>query len=636
MENINDLTAKTILEDDVFCEVLDQDDEVHKARLLLTLIDRATELGVKKKFETLFNAFKKEKKKFDKENENKKPITNQNEQGRMTEFNSTKYDELYCGSWIADGNGVRTFSTFGGEILACYHPILPVQRLINAHTGMEKIKIAYKKGKKWRDIIVEKGVIASSNRITNLSNFGISVTSENARGLVRYLSDMENFNMDKIEERVSTSKLGWVNGEFMPYGNDVVIDSTERFKEIYESICEHGDYDIWLELAKNIRKSDRFEPKIYMIASLASALIEPLNALPFLLNLWGSTGRGKTVAIMLATSIWANPDGNKYATDPKSTPTALELRLDFLNNFPMMVDDMAQLKAKYQGDFSELIYFLCSGKGKDRANQSLGINNSTTWKNVILTNGEHSLVTETMQGGAINRIIDVEMEDGYIFPDGNEVVDIIKKNYGHAGTRFVDAIKEIGIPQIKEIQRDFLQKINDRAKEQEVEKEEKQSLPMSILLAADQIATDYIFQDGEYLDFETCVNILKNKGEISESERAYEFIMSEVSVHINNFKPNLQGEYKSEVWGHIEGGYVYIATNIFNKMCKEGNFSSKSFLSWAKNQELIQHDKGRLAKRKRIGKTNVNYYCIKLLGYEVDSDGFESIPENEQEELPFT
>src|SRR5690606_15652709 len=209
-------------------------------------------------------------------------------------------------------------------------------------------------------------------------------TSENARNLVRYLSDIENYNIDLIGTQISTSKLGWIEKEFMPYGKGIIFDSEVRFKEAYESIHEFGEEEVWLNLVKKIRKSDRFEPRIYLAGSLASALVEPLNALPFIVNLWGDTGKGKTVAIMLAASIWAYPGGNEYVTDPKSTVTALELRLDFLNNLPMLIDDMAQLKDKYSGDFSELVYMLCSGKGKDRANANLGLNKSTTWRNVIL------------------------------------------------------------------------------------------------------------------------------------------------------------------------------------------------------------------------------------------------------------
>nr|WP_308743095.1 DUF927 domain-containing protein [uncultured Anaerocolumna sp.] len=632
MQEINSLTAESILEDDIFCEIMEQDDEIYKARLLLTLTDRAAELGVKTKFEKLLAAYKKEKAKYDKEN---KPIpVDMNSLDRLTDFDG-KYTQMRCGNWIANGNGVRTFGPFGGEILACYHPILPIQRLINAETGKEKIKLVYKKGPKWKEIIIDKGVIASANKIVGLADYGISVTSENARNLVKYLSDIENMNIDLIGTQMSTSKLGWIESEFMPYGKGIIFDNEVRFKETYESIQEFGNEDTWMNLVRRIRKSGRFEPKIYLVGSLASALIEPLNALPFIINLWGDTGKGKTVAIMLAASVWAYPGGNDYVTDPKSTVTALELRLDFLNNFPMLIDDMAQLKDKYSGDFSELVYMLCSGKGKDRANATLGLNKSTSWRNVILTNGEHSLVTETMQGGAVNRIIDVEMDDGYIFENGNYIVETIKQNYGFCGRRFIDSIHEIGLDRIKEMQQDFLQRINERAKELDVEKEEKQTLPMSILLTADKIATDYIFEDGEYLDFNACVDLLKNKGEVSENDRAYDFIMGEVAINMNKFKPDNYGEYKGEIWGAIEDGYVIILNNVFTRICEKGNFSSKSFLSWASKQGLLDCAPGRNSKRKRINGSPSWCIFIKMLNDNMDKDGFMKIPEDEQEELPF-
>lgn len=632
MQNIKDLTADSILEDEIFIEIMEQEDEIYKARLILTLIDRAEELKVKTKFEKLLTAYKKEKARFDKES---KPAAQIESLEKMTDFGNIKYDEMRCGNWIANENGIRTFGTFG-EILACYHPIMPVQRLVNAETNKEKIKLVYKKGKKWKEIIVDKEVIASANKIVGLSGYGISVTSENARNLVRFLSDIENFNINQIGTQISTSKLGWIGKEFMPYGLDVIFDSETKFKDTYESITECGDESTWLILAKRIRKMNRFEPKVYLAGSLASALIEPLNALPFILNLWGTTGKGKTVAIMFATSVWANPYGNDYVGDPKATVTALELKLDFLNNLPLMLDDMAQLKNRFGGDFSELVYMLCSGKGKDRANANLGINKSTSWKNAILTNGEHSLITETMQGGAINRIIDVEMEEGYIFPNGNEVVEILKQNYGYCGRNFIDTIAEIGMERIKEWQHEFLTRINDRAKELGVEKEEKQSLPMSIILTADKIATDYIFKDAQCLDFNYCVDLLKNKGEVSENDRAYEFILSDVVMNINKFKPDERGEYRGEVWGVIEHGYVIILNNAFNKMCERGNFSSKSFLSWAEKQGIIDLPAGNRTKTKtkRINGGVSRCIFLKIQDENIDKDGFLTI-EEELEDMPF-
>ena len=165
----------------------------------------------------------------------------------------------------------------------------------------------------------------------------------------------------------------------------------------------------------------------------------------------------------------------------------------------------------------EFIYNGGAGTGKNRANQQLELNRMPKGRNYILTNMERPLASEKMQGGEVNRIIDVEMSDGYIFENGNLAAETLRKNYGFAGKQFIKAIEVLGIDRIKEMQQANLKLIKDRLAKMEVEKEEKQTLPMSILLTADQIATDYIFGDGIYLDLDTCIATLKSKEEIGRA-----------------------------------------------------------------------------------------------------------------------
>jgi uncharacterized protein (DUF927 family) len=619
------LTAETIISDEVLTEVFDEEDEIQKARLLLSLQDRAEELGVKTKFAKLIAAYNKANKQIKK--------NRYNQQSSFDNFTQFDYfedgHELYCGNWMASKDGISIGNMFG-ESLACYHPILPVQRLINAETGKEKIKLAFKKGLKWKEIVVDKGTIASANKIVSLADYGVSVTSETSRALVKFLSDLENFNISIIDTRVSTSKFGWINNEFMPYGGNVEFDNESKFKDIFESVHEHGEKKKWFDLISNIRRSDRFETKIYMAGSFASVLLKPLSVLPFIVNLWGETGKGKTVALMVATSIWANPGESKYMTDPVSSLVSLEVRANILNNLPMVIDDLSKTRDKFGDSFTDFVYMLCGGKGKDRSNINLGINQAHTWQNVILTNIERPLSNDTMRGGAINRILDFEMEDGSIFNNGNAVVETISKNYGFAGKMFIDAVIELGFDTIREIQLGFLEKINDRAKEIDVEKEEKQTIPLSVMLTADKIATEYIFKDGIYLNLNQCVDFLKNKGDVSENDRAYDFIMSEVSVNINKFKPDDRGEYRGEVWGVIENGYVIILSNAFNRIAEKGNFSAKGFLNWAAKRELLKTSGGKNTKTKRIGESTPRCVWLKI---NADIEDFEEV--DGQIELPF-
>lgn len=638
--DITQLNAQTILSDDVLTQVFDEQDAILQARYLLTLQEKAKALGVKMQFDNMVGAYKKAIREV--KREQKAEVKRQQSSfDNYTQFDHPEsFNELYCGNWIADHTGVRMF-TMMGEMLACYHPILPVQRLINAETGREKVKIAFQKGAYWKDIIVDKGIIASANKIVSLADYGISVTSETSRALVKFMSDLENFNIDLIETKISTSKFGWIKDEFMPYGMNIEFDSESRFKDIFESVQEFGSCDKWFDMVRGLRKTGRFEINVYLAASFASVLLKPLNVLPFIVNLWGETGKGKTVALMVAASIWANPAENKYITDPVSTMVALEVRDNILNNLPMIIDDLSKTRDKYGDQFTDIIYMLCGGKGKDRSNKDLALNSATGWQNVVLTNIERPLATETMRGGAINRILDFEMGDDSIFENGNAVVKSISKNYGFAGRMFIDVIKDIGIDDITAMQQDYLTQIEALADQIGAKKEEKQIIPLSVLLTADRLATDYIFNDGIYLDLNEMIGFMKNQGEVSENERAYEFIMSEISINMNKFKPNVTGEYQGEVWGCIEKGMMnthkediaIIIKNAFDKMCEKGNFSSKAFLSWAVKKDLIIQSAGKNTKTKRFGDTSPRCVWLKMSN---DNDGFVSVDDYEgQEKLPF-
>lgn len=630
MIKIAELSKDTILDDEVFFEIYEEKDIIQQSRLILTLTDRAKELGVKQQFDRMLKAFAKSKRNYTAKTG-----------GNYTEFDGD-YPQMYTGGWMATENGISILTQFG-EKTACSHPILPVKSLINAETGYVKTVLAFKVRNRWKEVIVDKEVISSNNRIVNLAKHGIRVTSENARALVQYLADMESMNETVIPEQLSTSKLGWLNKGFIPYDDSVIFDNDDALSGAFKSIHSSGSYIKWLELMKVIRKNGRLEPKIYLAGAFASPLLHLFNALPFIVSTYGKTGKGKTVALMVATSVWADPTEGKYWIKAKANEIALEVRLDFLNHLPLAIDDFSEIQKKMKDDFSGYVYSICSGGGKERSNTNIGLQRQRYWKNIILTNSERSLINETMQGGAINRIIEFESEEGNIFGDITEsaaVVNTIKEHFGYAGKEFIEIISDMDPQELKSIQKNFQDRIYAKAKELGVEKEDKQILPMSILLTADKIATDNIFEDGEYLDFDTCFNILKSKDEVSEEERAYDFIMSDIAIHHNNFVPDMYGSYKGEVWGCIDNGYAVIHNNIFKSMCDRGNFSGKSFLSWADQNGLLLKDAKNVTKLKKFNGRPVRCVFLKMDGTddEKESESIENdefVHVGEQEELPF-
>lgn len=134
----------------------------------------------------------------------------------------------------------------------------------NLETGEEQIKLAYKRNHRWTEITVPKDIISSASKIVSLSKLGVSVTSENAKLLVKYLSDVENLNDNDIPLQKSTSKLGWIGGDFIPYDTDILFDGDLQFKQLYESIRQQGSYMEWLNHVCELRKRDRMEIKFFL------------------------------------------------------------------------------------------------------------------------------------------------------------------------------------------------------------------------------------------------------------------------------------------------------------------------------------------------------------------------------------
>ncbi len=627
--DLTKLNEKTILSDEVFEEIFSQEDEIYKARLLLSAQEVAERFRVKGKFDQMVKAYNR----VDRETRQRKKQQRAAGINNYTDFEGP-YENMYCGSWIAGETGIYAQNMATVEQIACYHPILPIERLKNLETGEEQIKLAFKRNRRWEEIIIPKTMITSASKIVALSGRGVAVTSENAKLLVRYLSDVENRNTSQIAVQYSSSKLGWIKKEFLPYDTEITFDGDSRFRQLFENIGEHGNRDKWYEHVKNLRKSGRMETKLMLAASFASVLIHQIGALPFFVDLWGETEGGKTVTLMLAASVWANPAESAYIGDFKTTDVALEAKANMLNHLPMILDDTSKKNRRIEENFEGVVYDLCSGKGKTRSNRDIGINTESHWNNCILTNGERPLTSYVNQGGAINRILEIECGEK-VYEDPQQTADTLKQNYGFAGKDFVEVIKAMGADAVREIQKDFQQQLFDD------EKMQKQSISLSIILTADKIATDALFKDGQYISIDEAKKVLIDRNELSDNERCYRYIMDKVAMNGMRF----DADTNCEKWGVIrdyvdkdafKGKYAVFYPQSLDELCKIGGFSKKAFLSWANKKSLLSHSAGKNTKPTKINGTVCKCVWLKIeevSEVETDENGF--IQVDEQMELPF-
>lgn len=537
--------------------------------------------------------------------------------------NSTQFDgqemELFSGEYICDENGVFVTDKYGYEQTICRHPIMPVERLVNIDSGEERLKIAYKKGRVWRSIIVEKSVIASSSSILQLAANGIIVNSENAKSLSTYLLEIEQLNYEIIPEQKSVGRLGWLGEHgFSPFVDDLVFDGETNFRNIFNAVKMEGSRNSWIYAMQDLRK-EKSPGRLFLAASFASAILEPCGLLPFFLHAWGGTETGKTVGLMIAASVWASPRLGDYILTFNSTLVGQEMTASFLNSLPMCIDELQIQSSAGIKDFDKIIYQLTEGVGRTRGAKYGGLQRTNKWKNCIITNGEHPISNANSGGGAVNRVIEFECAEK-VYSDLVGICSVIQSNYGFAGREFVEYLQTDGaVERVNAIQKEYYRELLKS------DSTDKQAASASAILAADHIATELIFKDGNNLTVADLEKIMTKKKEVNVNNRALEFVYELVERNPNKFKPNEYGDYQGEVWGKIDDDFIFIIKSVFDREMGNSGFNSTAFLAWAKRNDIIITDNGKRTKKARITGSATNCVCIRKNLDEFEPEQFEEV-----------
>lgn len=516
--------------------------------------------------------------------------------------NSDEQIRLEPGEWHIDSSGIWKAVGLRDEY-ACTHPIAPVKRLTNIDTGAEKLVIAYERGGRIRYLTRDKQALFDSRKILELSAVGVAVTSKTAATLAQFLCDIEDLNYEVIPEQDSVSRLGWLSdGGFSPYVSNLAFDGDAAYGTIFKAIREQGDFEQWKECAIRCR-SESVTAQIMLAASFASVLIKKLGALPFFVHLWGvDSGTGKTVALMLAASVWGDPELGQYPQTFNATTVGHEKTAAFLGNIPMCIDEL-QLSKDSHGRSKFDVYQLAQGVGRTRGNKAGGIDATPTWALCILTTGESPIVHANAGAGAVNRVIDIECKaDEAVIRDGAAVCKVIKQHYGGAGRRFIEGLTDDRLALAQRMYDLYFQQLSDG------ETTEKQAMAAALILTADAIADETIYKTGRHLTAEQISEFLKTKTAVSAGQRGYDYLCDWVAINSAKFS----GEGNGDSYGLIDCDLAYINRTMFRNACKDGGFDESALLSWLKKKGLIQTRGRAYTKPKKIAGVPVECVVMKL------------------------
>lgn len=522
---------------------------------------------------------------------------------------------LNCPGYTCDENGVWADGGNYGPICICPQPIMPIRQIVNYDTGEHKTEVAYLRGKEWRTLIVPNAILGAATKIVQpLRERGVIVDSESARGLVTYFSRMESANIGVVPEAHSATRMGWIDDKrFLPFEGDLIFDGESSYKEMYDSIHEHGDRQVWFDLAEKVRHGTNKVTKIMLAASFASVLIYPLKKLPFIVHCWtDKSGTGKTVAVMLATSVWANPAEGKYWKSMNTTDVGVEMTSGFLGSLPLCLDELClkDQKSTNRDELEAFVYKFCEGIGRTRGTRTGGIQQQKRWNCCAITTGETPIISDAARAGAINRVIDLADDEMPLFEDNVLAANTVRNNYGFAGKIFLDVLRKDGmIDKAWEYQEEYYRKLLDRA-----DTTEKQAMAASVILAADRIAAECVFHDSDCLHVDDIAQFLTRPEDVDINLRAYNWLMDTITMKSYMIMP-VDDYYNGKIIGKFAESdgkqYVCIIRAEFNDMMRSAGFNDRAFLSWARKQGLIKTD-GRHndCYVRNLTKNNIRARCV--------------------------
>ena len=526
---------------------------------------------------------------------------------------------LRCGSYSC-ADRVTRINELGMEVEVISHPIMPIKRVTNIETFESKLEVAFQRGKEpWKTITVSREQLASAQKIVGLAKQDIAINSENAKEVVKFLGLLESKNYDDLPRQNSVSHMGWLqDGRFMPYVDDIVYDGENvEFDKVYRELKPTGDEAKWMDLVKKVRAGDSVPARIALAAGFAAPLVKLLDALPFFVHLWGEKGCGKTVGLMLAASIWGNPELGGLAKTFSGTRVSFELHAAFCCNIPVMLDEL-QVINDNRKNFDDIIYMLCEGVSKGRGAKEGGLQLQKRWSTCIITTGETPIIQSNSGGGAAVRTIEVNYKNQPLFSDdetARETAALLKENYGFAGRKFIESISKPNVVEaLKTLQKGYYKDLSDGI-------DGKQVLSASILLAADALATTAIFKDGNNLTAEELKEFLITKEESDVNRRCYERVIDWVSANPRRFDP--VDSNNGESWGIIEGNIAFINKSVFENFLKNNGYSFKPFLNWAKLHNKLKYedhgsgDERRLTVRKVLPSGRLRCVALRIDDEEV-------------------
>ena len=477
-----------------------------------------------------------------------------------------------------------------------------------------------------------KADLFDTKKIKNLANRGVLVYPYNARLITGYLQALDTSTVNVVNWSSETGKIGWITQDelkkanmlqtqnrqvigylpeapnpdsdektvepnstyryidFVPFSYNIGYAGYDRYKKEYASLTGYrGTCEDWVALLKPFRDAEHKLLRIVLAASFASVLVEPMECLPFIVHLWGTTGKGKSVALMTAASVWAKPDlgQNAYIKSFNATDKGLLDSIQFYGNLPLCIDEL-QTQGNRQS-FDTLIYMLTEGAPRLKAKTKDKEDITHEWRNAIITTGEQPIVSDKSHGGSLNRVIDLNLSEAILSDDSsvmNAFCGTLRNNCGTAGEAFVKKLLEPhGLEEAYGVYTHYRNELT-------LHGTGKQAASMALILTADSLTAKWIYKDTITLSVEDVLPYIKTEKDVDNMAKVNDMVNEYIASNPKSFDDDCRINRYGKIYiprGETERCCAFLPSKLDDLMDKF-QVSRDAYLTWASRNGYLLHD----------------------------------------------
>lgn len=493
--------------------------------------------------------------------------------------------------WIYDNKGIHKIdpNTHNPECV-CRTPIILTRRLKSIETGEEKMEIAFKRDDKWTHAAYNRSVIFQSRSITALADLGCTITSENAKQVVKFLEALEQANYDVLNVSKSTSSFGWQREKncFLPgHAGDIVLDVDPSFNSWVSAYSQTGTLADWIKLMKPYRDMWHAKFRFILAASFAAPLLKILKQRIFFVYNWGGSRGGKTAALKAALSAWGNPE--KLMVNFNATQVALERMAGFFCDLPLGIDER-QLAGQNQQGLEKIVYMLASGTGRARGSKTGGLQQLSTWQSVIMATGEEPISKSNSQTGVSTRIIEIIGGPFDNEADSAKMHQLTMENAGWAGPEYIQYLISLGDKKICEMYKPVSDEIAKLMSAYGC-KNNSHAACIAAVVFADILISRLFFGETEKESHDNAIlmmasAIIKDLVENEQEDvnvRAAAFISDWLNINQQCFSATVGYAY----YGYFDNMTAYIVPSVFNSALEKEGFSARKTLKFLADEGVI-------------------------------------------------